>query len=129
MNRPHGHSPLSKSGSSALSIQVSQSICTDIFFSYLVDLPKPTLLASILDGPNYECRGSSSDLLKQALLLTFSQYVAAAFLTCLTRRGKRIGASEGMNGFESAVVSTSDFAKCVVEEVESPCVKYPLLLV
>ena len=68
-----------------------------------------TLEASKLDGPNYECRGSSFDLPKQALLLTFSKYAAAAFLTRLTRRGKRIDASEGMNGFESAVVSMSDF--------------------
>ena len=48
-------------------------------------------------------------VLNYALLLTFSKYAAAAFLTRLTRRGKSIGASEGMNGFESAVVSMSDF--------------------
>jgi hypothetical protein len=43
------------------------------------------------------------------LSLTFFKYAAAAFLTRLMRRGKRTGASEGMNGFESAVVSMSDF--------------------
>ena len=46
---------------------------------------------------------------KKLLLLTFSRYAAAAFLTRLTRRGKRRGANEGMNGFESALVSSSDF--------------------
>ena len=71
--------------------------------------PASTLEASKLDGPNYECRGSSSDLPKQDFLLTFSKYATAAFLTRLTRRGKRMSASEGMNGFESAVVSMSDF--------------------
>ena len=46
----------------------------------------------------------------KALLLTFSKYALAAFLTRLMPRGKRIlGASVGMNGFESALVSTSDF--------------------
>ena len=48
-------------------------------------------------------------VLNYALLLTFSKYASAAFLTRLTRRGKRIGASEGMNGFESTLVSISDF--------------------
>ena len=43
------------------------------------------------------------------ILLTFSKYALAASLTRLTRRGKRRGANEGMNVFESTLVSSSDF--------------------
>ena len=46
---------------------------------------------------------------KKLLLLTFSRYAAAASLTRLTRRGKIRGANEGMNDFESTLVSSSNF--------------------
>ena len=69
-----------------------------------------TLEVSKLDGLNYKFGGRSCGVPKyKALLLTFFIYAAAAFLTRSTRRGKRRGAYEGMNGFESALVSSSDF--------------------
>ena len=72
------------------------------------DAPASTLKASKLDGLNCQCRRSSSGILKEAFLLTFSKYAAAAFLTRLTRRGKRRVAREGMNGFKSVLVSMLD---------------------
>ena len=45
------------------------------------------------------------------------------------QRGKRGITDGGMNGFESALVSSSNFSEGVVEEIESPNVQCTLLQV
>ena len=66
--------------------------------------------ASKLDELNCQCRGRSSYVLQwQVFLLTISKYALTTFLTCWMRWGKRGTTDGGMNGFESALVSSSNF--------------------
>ena len=73
--------------------------------------------ASKLEGSNYRTYQWMFLYLNKVLRLTFSKYSPTASWTRLMRSGKIIHATGGINGFESALVSSSDFKSIAARRV------------